>query len=72
MHDAMLTMSLNLNGTYQGEISTRPPSCTTPRQPTIYVTSIVDYCQCREFFLIWKKVFCGQTIYMQIKIMYHA
>ena len=28
--------SHNLSGTYQGESLTRPPSCTTPRQPTIY------------------------------------
>ena len=27
--------SLNLSGTDQGEPSTRPPSCTTPRQPKI-------------------------------------
>ena len=27
--------SLNLSGTYQAEPSTRPPSCTTPQQPTV-------------------------------------
>ena len=28
-------MGLNLSGTYQGESSNRPPSCTTSRQLTI-------------------------------------
>ena len=30
-------MSLNLSGTYMEQLGTRPPSCTTPGQPTIYV-----------------------------------
>ena len=28
--------NLNLSGTYTGQPSTRPPSCTTPLQPTMY------------------------------------
>ena len=28
-------LSFNISGTYDGESSIRPPSCTTPRQPTI-------------------------------------
>ena len=31
-------MRLKLSGTNQGEPRTRPPSCTTPQQPTVYVT----------------------------------
>ena len=31
-------MSLNLSGTYWHKPSTRPPSCTSPLQPPIYVT----------------------------------
>ena len=33
-------MSLNLNGTNPGKPSTRPPSCTTPQQLTIYLGSL--------------------------------
>ena len=31
-------MRFNISGTYQGEPSTRPPSCTTPRQQTMLVS----------------------------------
>ena len=32
---------LNLSGPYQGEPHTRPPSCTTPQQPTMHVTILM-------------------------------
>ena len=31
-------MNKYLSGTYRHKTGTRPPSCATPRQPTIYVT----------------------------------
>ena len=34
---------------YQGS---RPPSCTTPRQPTSYEGSIGPYDECKHFFLV--------------------
>ena len=33
--------SLNLNGTNQGESHIYPPSCTKPRQPTIYLQALL-------------------------------
>ena len=33
--------SLNLNGTNQGESQIYPPSCTKPRQPTIYLQALL-------------------------------
>ena len=38
-----LSLSQALTLTYQEEPRARPPSCTTPQQPTIYVTQFLDF-----------------------------
>ena len=43
-------MSLNLSGTYKGEPSTRPPSCTAPGQPTTVGARIPN-----KFGVFWIK-----------------
>ena len=46
--------SLNLSGTDQGEPSTRPPSCTTPRQPKINGPWVNYFKVKHNFFKDWK------------------
>ena len=48
-------MSLNLRGTYHGKPNPKPPSCTTPRQPSMYNNSLFVFS--RNFGLILTQPF---------------